>query len=338
VIAELEAEPAGDERVGPYLLYDDEREVEIVSERDLSTSRPGAPRQSLRATAALALDLLRTCVHDDVAAPRRAVPAWWTALRPATLPLTAASLAIGLLLAVAGGSPSADGIARSALSIVGLSALALVGALALHAGVDFAHGWLGTRRAAGEGTAAESDAGSAAHPLPAFLHRRRGIGELAAALVWGPLLVVAAYWALAGDAPAWVWLASLPFGLVVGAVAIAGNVDEMRADPEAAAGTLPARIGIARAAHLAVVSNEMAIIGLALLVLAGLVGPWALLVLLAQPRLRRFAVAAAANPTSSSPTAEPPTRLAALQMRVARAAAGLLVLGLALNALLGAPA
>ena len=61
---------------------------------------------------------------------------------------------------------------------------------------------------------------SIAYVLPPFSFKRRGLGELTAAVVWGPLMIVGAYYALRSAAPASVWLLSLPYGILVGAVLV----------------------------------------------------------------------------------------------------------------------
>src|SRR5579862_1063306 len=84
---------------------------------------------------------------------------------------------------------------------------------------------------------------SIAYVAPPLSFKRRGLGELTAAVVWGPLMIAGAYYALRGTAPASVWMISVPYGLLVGAVLIGKHLDKLLQDKEKGVGTLPVRLG-----------------------------------------------------------------------------------------------
>lgn len=174
---------------------------------------------------------------------------------------------------------------------------------------------------------------SVAYVAPPFSFKRRGLGELTAAVVWGPLMIVGAYYALRGAAPAAVWLQSVPYGLLVGAVLVGKHLDKLPQDGPKGVGTLPVRLGEERSKSLVVTLVHWFLISVALLVVTGATGPWVLLSLLALPRLRYLHLAYA-NPRPSEPPAGYPVWplwYVAFAMTFVRTAGGLFVLGLILN-------
>jgi 1,4-dihydroxy-2-naphthoate octaprenyltransferase len=176
---------------------------------------------------------------------------------------------------------------------------------------------------------------SIAYVAPPFSFKRRGLGELTAAVVWGPLMIVGAYYALRGAAPAAVGLMSLPYGLLVGAVLIGKHLDKLPQDRDKGVGTLPVRIGAERARQLVVWLVHLFLLSVAALVIAGVTGPWVLLALLALPRLRWLHVCYANERPRQPPDGYPvwPLWYVAFAMTFVRTAGGLFVLGLVLNLL-----
>ncbi|MGD9762310.1 MAG: prenyltransferase [Candidatus Binatia bacterium] len=211
----------------------------------------------------------------------------------------------------------------------------LRGAVALHA-LDLAI--LAVLVAAvGWGVAAFAVAGlslSVAYVAPPFSFKRMGLGEITAAVVWGPLMIAGAYYALRGAAPPQVWLQSLPYGMLVGAVLVGKHLDKLEQDRAAGVGTLPVRLGAERARRLVVLLAHLFLLSSAALVIGGALGPWVLLTLLALPRLRLLHIAYANDRPAVPPKGYPvwPLWYVAFAMSFTRTAGGLFVLGLFLDA------
>ena len=178
---------------------------------------------------------------------------------------------------------------------------------------------------------------SVAYVAPPLSFKRRGLGELTAAVVWGPLMIVGAYYALRGAAPAATWLVSLPYGFLVGAVLVGKHLDKLPQDAEKGIGTLPVRLGAESARRLVVWLAHLFLIAVAALVMAGLTGPWVLLSLLALPRLRLLHIAYANEKPPTPPANYPvwPLWYVAFAMTFIRTAGGLFVLGLIINLVAG---
>jgi 1,4-dihydroxy-2-naphthoate polyprenyltransferase len=174
---------------------------------------------------------------------------------------------------------------------------------------------------------------SVAYVAPPFSFKRRGLGELTAAVVWGPLMIVGAYYALRGAAPPAVWLLSLPYGILVGAVLVGKHLDKLPQDAEKGVGTLPVRLGAERSRQLVVWLVHGFLISVAALVITGVTGPWVLLALLALPRLRLLHLAYANPKPAQPPPGYPvwPLWYVAFAMTFVRTAGGFFVLGLILN-------
>jgi 1,4-dihydroxy-2-naphthoate octaprenyltransferase len=172
---------------------------------------------------------------------------------------------------------------------------------------------------------------------PPLRLKHHGLGEPGVFVVWGPLMIGGTYLVATGTLPAWVWMASVPYALVVTTVLIGKHVDKLEQDRARGIHTLPVLLG--RDASLRLNQALMAsfYVIVAGLVLAGHLGPGALLVALALPRLVRV-LRAYSQPKPAAPP--PGYRLwplwfVSLAFYHNRLAGGLLVLGLAANALLG---
>jgi len=177
---------------------------------------------------------------------------------------------------------------------------------------------------------------SIAYVAPPFSFKRRGLGELTAAVVWGPLMICGAYYALRGAAPPAVWLLSLPYGILVGAVLVGKHLDKLPQDAAKGVGTLPVRIGAGPSRQLVVRLAHLFLIAVAALVITRTTGPWVLLALLGLPRLRLLHVAYANERPTRPPEGYPvwPLWYVAFAMSFIRTAGGFFVLGLILNLLL----
>jgi 1,4-dihydroxy-2-naphthoate octaprenyltransferase len=123
---------------------------------------------------------------------------------------------------------------------------------------------------------------------PPIQLKHHGLGEPGVFLVWGPLMIGGTYYATAGEMPPFgVWLACIPYALVVTTVLIGKHIDKREVDMAKGIHTLPVFLGD-RASKILNVSLMLAYyVIIAALVLTGTLGIWVLLVGLAIPRLVR---------------------------------------------------
>jgi 1,4-dihydroxy-2-naphthoate octaprenyltransferase len=114
-----------------------------------------------------------------------------------------------------------------------------------------------------------------------------GLGELAAFVVWGPLMIAGGYYVIAGRFSAAALLASVPYGLGVMSILVGKHIDQRAFDERKHQRTLPVLLGEGPSRLL----DRAAIMGMYLLVVAGILGgvltPFALLIGFALPRARR---------------------------------------------------
>jgi 1,4-dihydroxy-2-naphthoate octaprenyltransferase len=97
----------------------------------------------------------------------------------------------------------------------------------------------------------------------------RGLGELAVAMVYGPLIGSGAYLVQRGELPARVPLLFIPLGLAIAAFLWINEFPDEKADRRARKRTLVVRLGKRRAAFAFVVLLALAFVALGLLPLAG---------------------------------------------------------------------
>lgn len=171
---------------------------------------------------------------------------------------------------------------------------------------------------------------------PPIRLKHHGLGEPGVFIVWGPLMVAGTFFVATGALPGWVWVASLPYAILVTTVLFGKHIDKIEADAKKGVRTLPVILGERRArlvAQALMVAFYPIVVGAALV---GWIGPWVVLVLLGLPRL------VTALRTYSRPRPESPPRsyvgwplwFVGYAFVHTRRAGGLLVLGLLLNALL----
>ncbi|HEX5825072.1 MAG TPA: prenyltransferase [Candidatus Limnocylindrales bacterium] len=171
---------------------------------------------------------------------------------------------------------------------------------------------------------------------PPIRLKHHGLGEPGVFIVWGPLMVVGTFFVATGSIPAWTWIASLPYAILVTSVLFGKHIDKIDADTKKGVRTLPVILGERRGrdvARILMISFYPIVIAA---VLAGWIGPWVALVLLGLPRL------ASSLRTFESPRPETPPHsyvgwplwFVGAAFVHTRRAGGLLVLGLLLNALL----
>ena len=122
-----------------------------------------------------------------------------------------------------------------------------------------------------------------------------GLGEVAAFLVWGPLMIGGGYFVITGRWSGDVFLASVPYGLGVASILIGKHIDQRAFDSSQHQHTLPVLLGEggARVVNRAVVIGMYVIAGVAVAV--GAMTPLVALVLVAAPRAVR-AVAIMSRP------------------------------------------
>lgn len=113
-----------------------------------------------------------------------------------------------------------------------------------------------------------------------------GLGEAGVFLVWGPLMIGGTYYVTAGELPpAGVWLACVPYALVVTTVLIGKHIDKIQADRDKQIRTLPVLIGESPAVRLNMLLMVAYYLIVTSLVIVGILGNWVLLVFLSIPRL-----------------------------------------------------
>ena len=163
-----------------------------------------------------------------------------------------------------------------------------------------------------------------------------GLGEPGVFLVWGPLMVVGTFFVATGAIPAWTWIASLPYAILVTTVLFGKHIDKIDADTKKGVRTLPVILGERRARAVAralMIAFYPIVVGAAVV---GWIGPWVAFVLLGLPRLvstlRTFASPRPETPPHSY--VGWPLWFVGAAFVHTRRAGGLLVLGLLLNALL----
>ncbi|MEJ2210555.1 MAG: prenyltransferase [Anaerolineae bacterium] len=123
--------------------------------------------------------------------------------------------------------------------------------------------------------------------------KHRGLGELTALVVWGPLMIGGTYYTVAGTLTPAVWLATLPYGLLVATVLVGKHIDKLRQDAAIGVHSIPVLLGEEAARRLNMILMVSFFILVVVLVVTGAMGFWILLSLLAAGTLytvlRRYA-------------------------------------------------
>jgi 1,4-dihydroxy-2-naphthoate octaprenyltransferase len=170
---------------------------------------------------------------------------------------------------------------------------------------------------------------------PPLRFKHHGLGEPSVFVVWGPLMVCGSYFATAGELPAWVWGASIPYALLVTSVLFGKHIDKYESDSAKGIHTLPVLLGprLARRVGQGLMVSFFAAVALG--VAAGALGLWTLAVFLALPRLVRvlriFGQPAPERPPENYPIW--PLWYVAAAFLLTRQAGALFALGLVANAL-----
>ena len=118
---------------------------------------------------------------------------------------------------------------------------------------------------------------------PPIKYGYRGLGELFVSVNMGPVMVVGAYWVIAGH-PDWApFFVSIPVGIMVAGIMYYQNLPDMKTDILAGKRTLAVRLGKRGAFIGFIVQWVLTYLSIVLLVLGGLLTPWAFLSLLTVP-------------------------------------------------------
>jgi 1,4-dihydroxy-2-naphthoate octaprenyltransferase len=170
---------------------------------------------------------------------------------------------------------------------------------------------------------------------PPLKLKHRGMGEPGVAIVWGPLMIAGSYFVTTGALPAWVWVASLPYAILVTTVLIGKHVDKLDADREKGIHTLPVILGRERSLFLNQVLVVSFFVLVAILVLAGTLGAWTLLAFLAAPKAWQVIRVFSTPKPAAKPPGYPlwPLWYVAWAFLVTRQAGVFFVLGLVANAI-----
>lgn len=172
---------------------------------------------------------------------------------------------------------------------------------------------------------------------PPLKLKHHGLGEPSVFVVWGPLMIGGTYFATAGAMPpASVWLACVPYALVVTTVLIGKHIDKLEVDADKGINTLPVILGERPSKLLNVTLMVLYYLTIFALVLTGMLGVWLLLVLLAVPRLleviKTYRQPKPAEPPEDYPVW--PLWYVSAAFYHNKLAGGLFVLGLVLNLIL----
>lgn len=173
---------------------------------------------------------------------------------------------------------------------------------------------------------------------PPIRLKHRGLGEPGVFLVWGPLMIGGTYFVTTGALPtAGVWLACVPYALVVTTVLMGKHIDKREADSALGVRTIPVLIGDRAARVLNAILMVSFYLVVVALVATRVLGPWVLLAALALPRLRRVLKIFRDPPPASPPENYPvwPLWYVAAAFYHNKLAGSMFVLGLFLNLLTG---
>jgi 1,4-dihydroxy-2-naphthoate octaprenyltransferase len=168
---------------------------------------------------------------------------------------------------------------------------------------------------------------------PPIRLKHRGLGEPGVFVVWGPLMIGGTFYAATGTLPGWVWIASLPYAILVTTVLFGKHIDKIGPDGARGVRTLPVILGEPLSKRIAqglMIAFYPIVIGAALV---GFIGPWVMLVILGIPRLLEvLATFSRPRPDEPPPGYEVwPLWFVSAAFVHTRRAGALLILGLLLN-------
>ena len=129
-----------------------------------------------------------------------------------------------------------------------------------------------------------------------------GLGEVAAFLVWGPLMIGGGYYVITGHWSGDAFIASVPYGLGVASILIGKHIDQRQFDISQQQHTLPVLLGESGARLLNRVVVALMYVLAVVAVLLGALSPFVALVVVALPRAAR-AIKVMSSPAPSAPPA-----------------------------------
>ncbi|MCH2169161.1 prenyltransferase [Myxococcota bacterium] len=170
---------------------------------------------------------------------------------------------------------------------------------------------------------------------PPLKLKHRGMGEPGVFVVWGPLMIGGTYYATAGNLPTWVWVASLPYAVLVATVLVGKHLDKLEADAAKNIRTLPVILGSERALFLNQALMLLFFVLVLVLVLDGTLGVACLLVFLAVPNLLKVLRVYSRPRPDTRPDGFPiwPLWYVAWAFSLTRLSGALFVLGLLIDAI-----
>lgn len=115
-----------------------------------------------------------------------------------------------------------------------------------------------------------------------------GLGDGMVFIFFGPVAVCGTYFIQAGAVSRLAWLASIPLGLLIVAILVVNNLRDIHTDRAAGKHTLAVRLGETGTRWEYSLCLALAYLSLPLLWLAGGAGPWALLGLISLPLADRW--------------------------------------------------
>jgi 1,4-dihydroxy-2-naphthoate octaprenyltransferase len=121
---------------------------------------------------------------------------------------------------------------------------------------------------------------------PPLKFKHHGLGEPGVFIVWGPLMIGGTYFVTAGLVPS-AGISSIPYALAVTTVLVGKHIDKIVEDKDKGINTLPVILGERASIWLNMGMMVAYYLVVGVLVFAGTLGIWLLLVLLAIPRLVR---------------------------------------------------
>ena len=175
---------------------------------------------------------------------------------------------------------------------------------------------------------------------PPLRFKRRGLGELSAFIVWGPLMGGGTYLAATGSVDAIALIATLPWALFVTAVLFGKHPDKIEADGSRGVKTFVVRIGERRARVFTTVLISAGYLGIAIFAIPAVgIFPWfvaplaGLGAIVALPALKIVAAPRPAAPPAGYPLW--PLWHVGAAFLASRPAMGALLVGLVVGAILG---
>jgi 1,4-dihydroxy-2-naphthoate octaprenyltransferase len=129
---------------------------------------------------------------------------------------------------------------------------------------------------------------SLTYTAPPFKYKYSALGEFSVFLMWGPLMVMGAYFVQRQTFNTDVLWISLPFGVLVALVLLANNIRDVTHDRDKGIQTLPIVIGQRNGLRLYIALMVLAYLGIIGMSLFGPLHLWSLIVLLSLPLAARL--------------------------------------------------